>query len=173
LKSPANEKQRERIMKKTILTVLAALATIFQLPVFAGEPAMTFREIPIEHFTGNSKFEHRIIPYRFFDTMTIIVEDPDACGQKPINPGFVIENGKLLITYDLTQSTKGASACMLISQFEITGLPHEPLEVGFAGGDEPLTMVKLKRCDFYKPVSDDIYECLAPVIDPNKPQIKD
>jgi hypothetical protein len=62
---------------------------------------------------------------------------------------------------------------MLITQFEISGLPHESLDVAFSGGDEPLTVVKLKKCDYYKPISDDIYECLAPLIDPNKPQFND
>lgn len=157
-------------MRNAILVIIAAM---FPLSALAGEPAMTFREIPIEHFSGNSRHEHRIIPYRFFDTMTIIVEDPDACGQKPIKPSFVIENGKLLLSYDLTPSPQGANVCMLISQFEVTGLPHEPLDVAFAGGDEPMTVVKLKQCDFYKPSSDDIYECMAPVIDPNKPQVKE
>jgi hypothetical protein len=168
MKPPANDELRERIMIKFLLMVLAS---VFALPAIAEEPSMTFREIPIKDFTGNTKSEHKIIPYRFFDTMTVIVEDPDACGQKPIKPSFVIENGKLLITYQLTPSPKDAGTCMLITQFEITGLPHESLDVGFAGGDEPLTIVKLKPCDFYKPVSSDIYECLAPVIDPNKPQL--
>jgi hypothetical protein len=153
--------------------IMMALFTIFPLIGFAEGVSMTFREIPITNFTGNNKFEHRIIPYRFFNTMTIIVEDPDACGQKPINPRFTIENGKLLLNYDLTPSVQGAGSCMLITQFEISNLPHESLDVAFAGGDEPLTVVKLKKCDFYQPVSPDLYECLAPVIDPNSSQIKE
>lgn len=157
-------------MKKTILMILA---TAIPISALAGEPSMSFREIPIDNYSGNSKYQHRIIPYRFFDTMTIIVEDPDACGQKPINPKFVIENEVLLLSYDLTPRPSGANVCMLISQFEVTGLPHKSLDVAFSGGDEPLTVVKLKPCDFYKPVSDDIYECLAPVIDPNKPHINE
>jgi hypothetical protein len=157
-------------MKKIILI---ALLVVLPGLSFAGELALTFREIPIEHFTGNAKFEHRIIPYRFFDTMTIIVEDPDACGQKPIKPSFVVDKGQLVISYDLTSSPQGTGTCMLITQFEVTGLPHESLDVAFAGGDEPLTVVKLKRCDFYQPISSDIYECLAPEIDPNKPQINE
>jgi hypothetical protein len=157
-------------VKKVIMITLLA---IFPIAGFAEDVSMTFREIPISNFTGNNKFEHRIIPYRFFNTMTIIVEDPDACGQKPIKPRFIIENGKLLLSYDLTPSTQGAETCMLITQFEISGLPHESLDVAFAGGDEPETVVKLKKCDFYQPISPDIYECLAPVINPNSPQIKE
>jgi hypothetical protein len=167
---PVNEKHGVRIMKKAILIVLAAT---FPISVFAREPSLTFRKIPIEHFTGNAKFEHRIIPYRFLDTMTIIVEDPDACGQKPNKPSFVIEKGKLLLSYELTPRPQEAKTCMLITQFEITGLPHEALDVGFAGGNEPFTIVKLKKCDFYQPISTDAYECLAPAIDPNKPHISD
>ena len=161
---------RGSMMKKTLLMVLIAA---LPLSVFADEVSMTFREIPIAHFTGNTKYEHRIIPYRFFDTMTIIVEDPDACGQKPIKPSFVIEKGRLLLSYDLTPSPQGAGTCMLITQFEVSGLPHESLEVAFSGGNEPLTVVQLKKCEFYQPISSDIYECLAPVIDPNKPQLVD
>jgi hypothetical protein len=152
-------------MKKSILMAFTA---IFSLPAFAGEPSLTFQAIPLEGFTAKGKIEHKVIPYRIFDTMTVVVEDPIACGQKPINPSFALEKGKLRLSYELTPSTREANSCLLVSQFDVSDLPHESLEVAFAGGPEPYIVVKLKQCDFYQPKSSDIYECLAPEVDPNK-----
>ena len=151
-------------MKKFILISFAA---ILPVAAFAADPSLNFHVVPLEGFSGNSQFEHRVIPYRFFDTMTVVVEDPDHCGQKPINARFAIENGKLTLGYDLTPFKPGAESCLIVSQFDITGLPHKSLDVAFAGGDEPYTVVKLKKCEFYQPISSDIYECLAPAKDPN------
>ena len=148
--------------------ILIALAAMLPFSALAAEPTLNFHVVPLDGFAGNSQFEHRVIPYRLFDTMTVVVEDPDHGGQKPINARFVIENGKLTLSYDLTPFKPGADSCLIVSQFDVSGLPHESLDVAFAGGDEPYTIVKLKKCDFYQPISSDIYECLAPEIDPNK-----
>ncbi|TSA49747.1 MAG: hypothetical protein D4R48_02830 [Nitrosomonadales bacterium] len=149
--------------------ILIALAAALPLSVFAGEPELSFHAIPLEGFAGKKgELEHKVIPYRIFDTMTVVVEDPIACGQKPINASFAIEKGTLQLSYELTPSSPGANFCLLVSQFDVTNLPHKPLAVAFAGGPEPFVVAKLKQCEFYQPTSTDIYECLAPEIDPNK-----
>ena len=158
------DKQRGCVMKKStaLLGVGLALSIVAfaELPESTGVPTLEFRAIPLEGGGGSS--EHKVTPYRLFDKMVVTVWDPVACGQKALNPAFSIIEDKLFLSYSLTSAASSAKKCTLVSEFDISNLPHRDIEVNFAGGPEPYTVVKLRKCSFYSPKSEDIYECLAP-----------
>ena len=151
-------------MKKALLllfgVVSAFIALAFaELPTPGGPPSLEFRTIPIE---GAPTSEHKVTPYRLFDKMIVTVWDPVFCGQKPINPAFSIQGDKLFLSYALSPAPSEAKRCTLISEFDVLNVPHRDLVIHFAGGPEPYIITTLKKCPFYKPASDDIWECLAP-----------
>jgi hypothetical protein len=151
-------------MKKTHLllfgVVSAFIALAFaEMPTPGGPPSLEFHTIPVE---GAPTSEHKVTPYRLFDKMVITVWDPIQCGQKPVNPAFSIQGNKLFLSYALSPAPAGAKSCTLVSEFDVLNVPHRDLEVHFAGGPEPYIVATLKKCPFYKPTSDDIWECLAP-----------
>jgi hypothetical protein len=151
-------------MKKTLLALFAVVSGFIalafaELPVPAGPPSLEFRTIPIE---GAPTSEHKVTPYRLFDKMIVTVWDPISCGQKPINPAFSIEGDKLFLSYALSPAPSEAKRCTLISEFDVLNVPHRDLAINFAGGPEPYVVATLKKCPYYRPTSDDIWECLAP-----------
>lgn len=151
-------------MKKAyLLSFVAAsgfIALAFaELPTPGGPPSLEFRTIPIE---GAPALEHRVTPYRLFDKIVVTVWDPVACGQKPVNPAFSIQGDKLFLSYALSPADPGAKNCTLVSEFDVANAPHRDLAIQFAGGPEPYVVATMKKCPFYKPNSDDIWECLAP-----------
>lgn len=152
-------------MKKAsalLLVVTSAIITlaIAELPPPGGPPNLEFRTIPVE---GAPNLEHKVTPYRIFDKMIVTVWDPIYCGQKPTNPAFSIQGDKLLLSYDLSSAPAGGKRCTLVSEFDVTNVPHRDLEVHFAGGPELFTIATLRKCPNYSPASQDIWECLAPV----------
>ena len=153
-------------MKKTIVLFGTALALSFvafaELPESTGTPKLEFKEIPLQGKMPRA--EHKVTPYRLYNKMIVTVWDPVSCGQKAIDPKFSITGNTLALSYSLTPGTPGAKECSLVSEFDVSNLPHRDLEVAFAGGPEPYIVVKLKKCPNYKPTSEDIYECLAPVV---------
>jgi hypothetical protein len=95
--------------------------------------------------------------------MVVTVFDPVVCGQQPVAPRFNFSDKHLTVGYDLTPSSAGAiKSCALVSEFVISNVPHGDFEVDFAGGDEPITVAKMRNCPNYQPKGEDIYECLAP-----------
>jgi len=151
-------------MKKThllLLGVVSAFITLAfaEMPTPGGPPSLEFRTIPVE---GVPMSEHKVTPYRLYDKMVITVWDPIQCGQKPVNPAFSIQGDKLFLSYALSPALAGAKACTLVSEFDVLNVPHRDLEVNFAGGPEPYIVTTLKKCPYYSPTSDDIWECLAP-----------
>lgn len=151
-------------MKKAYLLSFGAasgfIALAFaELPTPGGPPSLEFRAIPIE---GAPAPEHRVTPYRLFDKIVVTVWDPVACGQKPVNPAFSIQGDKLFLSYALSPADPKAKSCTLVSEFDVSNAPHRDLEIQFAGGPEPYVVATMKKCPFYKPSSDDIWECLAP-----------
>jgi hypothetical protein len=138
----------------------AVIATAFaQSTAPEGPPRLKFVTIPFEGSTTN---EHKVMPYRFYDKVVVTVWDPIACGQKPLDPNFSIQGDKLLLSYSLSPAAAKAKPCTLVSEFTVTGVPHRDFEVGFAGGTEPYVIATMRKCPFYKPTSNDIWECLAP-----------
>ena len=151
-------------MKKTHLLLFgvasAFIALAFaEMPTPGGPPRLEFRTIPIQ---GAPSLEHQVTPYRLYDKMVVTVWDPVQCGQKPMNPTFSIQGNKLFLSYALSPAPAGAKSCALVSEFDVLNVPHRDLEVHFAGGPEPYIVTTLKKCPFYTPASDDIWECLAP-----------
>ena len=151
-------------MRKTLLVLsgvsLGFIALAFaELPTPGGPPSLEFRTIPIE---GAPTSEHKVTPYRLFDKMIVTVWDPVYCGQKPANAAFSIQGDKLYLSYALSPAPAEAKRCTLISEFDVLNVPHRDLVVNFAGGPEPYVVATLKKCPYYKPTSDDIWECLAP-----------
>jgi hypothetical protein len=151
-------------MKKSVLASFG-LATGFvalafaELPTPGGPPSLEFRTIPIE---GAPVSEHRVTPYRLFDKMIVTVWDPVSCGQKPIGPAFSIQGQDLFLSYALSSAAADAKSCTLVSEFDVSNVPHRDLTIHFAGGPEPYVVATLKQCPYYQPSSDDIWECLAP-----------
>ena len=151
-------------MKKS--TALLGVGFALSIVVFAespestGVPTLEFRAIPLEG--GGGSTEHKVTPYRLFDKMVVTVWDPVACGQKPVSPAFSIIEDKLFLSYSLTPAASSAKNCTLVSEFDISNMPHRDIEVDFAGGPEPYVVAKLRKCPFYEPKSEDVYECLAP-----------
>ena len=149
-------------MKKIFL--LLGIASTLGAPAFAeievpgGAPRLEFTVLPAK---AGTRLEHKVKPYRIFDKMMISVEDPVYCGQEAVNPTFSIEGGKLLVNYDLT-SPSSDRRCLLVSQFNVSNVPHRNLNVHFAGGAEPYEVAVLARCPSYAPKSDDVWECLVP-----------
>lgn len=129
------------------------------LPAPAGAPSLEFRTIPIEDAPATA---HKVTPYRLFDKMIVTVWDPVACGQKPLNPAFSIDGDKLFLSYALSPAASAAKNCTLVSEFDVLNVPHRDLVVHFAGGPEPYVLATLKKCPYYTPATDDIWECLAP-----------
>ena len=151
-------------MKKTLLLLLCGALPLIafavaELPVPGGAPRLEFYTIPFE---GSPMPEHKVTPYRLYDKMLVTVWDPVNCGQKPSNPAFSIEQGKLLLSYALSPAQAGAKRCTLVSQFTVFNVPHRDLEIHFAGGPENYTVATLRRCPNFNPTTDDIWECLAP-----------
>jgi hypothetical protein len=151
-------------MKKALLVLFGAasgfIALAFaDLPTPGGPPSLEFRTIPIE---GAPASEHKVTPYRLFDKMIVTVWDPVSCGQRPVNPAFSIQGDKLFLSYALSPAPSEAKHCTLISEFDVLNVPHRDLVIEFAGGPEPYVVATLKKCPYYKPTSDDIWECLAP-----------
>ncbi|OIQ68856.1 hypothetical protein GALL_495460 [mine drainage metagenome] len=162
--------------------VAAAFITLAfaEMPTPGGPPRLEFRAIPVQGMLvsrrerwlggkhGNAPAQgvsmpgHRVTPYRLYDKMVVTVWDPIRCGQKPTDPAFSIQGNKLLLSYKLSPAQPEAESCTLISEFDVLNVPHRDLEVQFAGGPEPYVVAKLKKCQFYSPVSEDIWECLAP-----------
>jgi hypothetical protein len=141
-----------------VLSVFITLA-FAEMPTPGGAPSLEFRTIPVK---GVPSSEHTVTPYRLYDKMVITVWDPVQCGQKPVNPAFSIQGDKLFLSYALSPASAGAKSCTLVSEFDILNVPHRDLEVNFAGGPEPYIVTTLKKCPYYSPTSDDIWECLAP-----------
>lgn len=141
-----------------VLAAISALALAGPPPSEA--PTMKFRVLPMEEKVPAS--EHKITPYRINDLMHVVVRDPVRCGQKPLNPSFELKPGQLVLHYDLTAANPGAGACTLSTEFNIQNAPHQDLQVSFSGGGEAASVAALKRCSFYHPTSDDVYECLTP-----------
>ena len=155
-------------MKKTtliFLLMISALVTIVlaQMPDPIGPVTMEFRTIPVE---GVASTEHKVTPYRLFDKMVVTVWDPVVCGQKPVNPAFSIKDDKLYLSYALSPTLSLVDSqkarCTLVSEFDVSNVPHRDLEVHFAGGPEPYVVATLKRCPNYHPKSNDLWECLSP-----------
>jgi hypothetical protein len=130
-----------------------------EMPVPGGRPRLEFRTIPVE---GTPLLEHKVTPYRLFDKVVVTVWDPIYCGQKPIDPAFSIKGNKLILRYALSPAAAEAKRCTLVSEFDVFNVPHRDLEVDFAGGAEPYTVAALRKCPYYTPASNDIWECLAP-----------
>jgi hypothetical protein len=151
-------------MKKALLVLCGGISgcialAFAELPTPGGSPALEFRTIPIEDVPTS---EHKVTPYRLMDKMIVTVWDPAFCGQKPVNPAFSIQGDDLYLSYALSAASSEAKRCTLISEFDVLNVPHRDLVVHFAGGPEPYVVATLKKCPFYKPTTDDIWECLAP-----------
>lgn len=140
-------------------SLISSSLAMAALPESTGTPSLEFRSIPLE---SSGPSEHRVAPYRLFDKMVVTVWDPVVCGQKAFNPTFSIVGEKLMLGYSLTPPAAGAGPCTLVSEFDISNVPHRDMEVHFAGGPEPYTVARLKKCPSYSPKDDDIYECLTP-----------
>jgi hypothetical protein len=153
-------------MKKSTLLLLGAVAAFVsvafaELPKTEGPPSLEYKTILLE---GTPLKEHRISPYRFYDTMLVHVWDPVTCGQKPSNPNFSFQGKKLVLGYSLSKAPENGKECTIISEFKIKNVPHQDFEINFAGGPEPYVISAMKKCPYYKPKSDDIWECLGPTV---------
>jgi hypothetical protein len=151
-------------MKNATMAFVVIISTGMTLgyaeqPTPGGSPRLEFHTIPVE---GASNTEHKVTPYRLQDRMVVTVWDPIACGQKPVDPTFLIEGNTLSLTYALTPAAAGAKSCVLVSEFDVINAPHRDFNVRFAGGPEPYVVATMKQCPFYAPASNDIWECLAP-----------
>src|SRR5271165_733818 len=150
-------------MKARILFISLAIvpAAVFADPP-AGAPTLKFTSIPVVEKIGAGK--HEVFPYRIEDKMVIIVVDPIACGQKPIDPKFNLKGNRLTLQYELTKAPAqaGGPPCTAHSTFEINNIPDRELEVAFAGGPEPFTVATMTRCPGNKTTTGDIWDCLVP-----------
>lgn len=149
-------------MKKIAMLIgftLMAVGVHAELPT--GTPSLSFKAIQIEN--TKDKLQEEVTPYRLYDKMVVTVFDPVVCGQKPQAPKFTFTEGHLTVGYDLSpEPSADKKSCALVSEFIIVNAPHGDFEVSFAGGDEPVTIAKLRKCPFYQPKGEDIYECLSP-----------
>jgi hypothetical protein len=136
-----------------------ALAAFADAP--SGPPTMKFTSIPVMEKVGAG--EHKIYPYRIEDQVVVIVVDPIACGQKPVNPRFEIKGRSLILRYDLTRglASTTSTACTAHSTFELSAMPDTDLQVEFAGGPEAFHVAQMTRCPKAKPVTD-IWDCMVP-----------
>jgi hypothetical protein len=149
-------------MKKTLIAcALAGIALAAFADTPSGPPKMKFTSIPIIEKVGRG--EHKIYPYRTEDQVVVIVVDPIACGQKPVNPRFEIKSNSLILRYDLTKApaSKTPSTCTAHSTFELSAMPDTDLQVEFAGGPEAFHVAQMTRCPQAKPTTD-IWDCLVP-----------
>lgn len=155
-------------MKKTLIMLLLLVSAlvvlaIAQMPDPSGPVTLEFRTIPV---TGVPSSEHKVTPYRLFDKMVVTVWDPVICGQKPVNPAFSIKDDKLYLSYALSPASSHGDSlkpdCTLVSEFDVSNVPHRDLEIDFAGGPEPYVIATLKKCPNYHPKSNDVWECLGP-----------
>jgi hypothetical protein len=147
-------------MKKIVLAfALSSLAPVFA-DTSSAPTTMRFDSIPVAEKVGAG--EHKIYPYRSEDTVLVVVVDPIACGQKPVNPRFEVKGKSLILRYDLTKAPAGkTAACTAHSTFLLTPVPHSDLQVEFAGGTEPFHVAQMTRCPKTQPVFD-IWDCLVP-----------
>jgi hypothetical protein len=140
---------------------LISFGAMAELPASTGTPSLAFKAIEIQN--TKEKLQEQVTPYRLFDKMVITVFDPVVCGQQPQAPKFKFTDNHLTIGYDLTVASNSDNKnCALVSEFIIQNAPHGDYEVSFAGGNEPLTVAKLRKCPFYQPKGEDVYECLSP-----------
>jgi hypothetical protein len=148
-------------MKKLCIVIGMLSAVGVAVADEPAAPSMKFTSIPVSEKIGSG--EHKLFPYRAEDKIVVIVVDPIACGQKPVKPSFRIEGNKLLLRYELTQAPAGAAGkdCTAHSTFELDRMPHQDLQVNFAGGPEPFVVANMTRCPNAEPVVD-VWDCLVP-----------
>jgi hypothetical protein len=147
-------------MKKSLIACAlagTALAAFADAP--SGPPKMKFTSMPVMEKVGSG--EHKIYPYRTEDQVVVIVVDPIACGQKPINPRFEVKGKSLILRYDLTKAPASKTACTAHSTFELSAMPDTDLQVEFAGGPEAFHVAQMTRCPKAKPVTD-VWDCMVP-----------
>ncbi len=123
---------------------------------------MKFTSSPVAEKVAAS--EHKIYPYRTEDRVIVVVVDPIACGQKPVNPSFVIKGNVIRLHYDLTPVPASVSGqnCTAHSTFDMNNVPHADLSVEFAGGDEPYRSAQMTRCPKVEPTVD-VWDCMIPL----------
>jgi len=150
---------------KSVRVSVVGLFAIFaagvgaQVPTSTEKPNLVFRTIPIEGATSSM---HMVTPYRLFDKLIVTVSDPVACGQHPLDPAVAIEGGRILLSYKLTPAGAVARQCTLVSEFDVSNVPRRDFEVGFSGGGESYTVTQMRKCPFYGPSTENIWECLMP-----------
>jgi hypothetical protein len=94
--------------------------------------------------------------------MIVVVHDPIVCGQRPVAPRLSVQAQQVVVQYELTEAPAGeARACVAHSIFKIDDLPDRSLNVAFAGGAEPVSVVQLRRCPSQQPKTDP-WDCLVP-----------
>jgi hypothetical protein len=147
-------------MKKSLIAcALAGIAFAAFADAPSGPPKMKFTSMPVMEKVGSG--EHKIYPYRTEDQVVVIVVDPIACGQKPINPRFEIKGKSLILRYDLTKAPTTKAACTAHSTFELSAMPDTDLQVEFAGGPEAFHVAQMARCPQAKPITD-VWDCMVP-----------
>jgi hypothetical protein len=145
----------------SLACVFAAASTLLLAgPPPTEAPTMKFRVLPANEKIPST--EHAVTPYRINDLVHTVVKDPVRCGQKPVNPSFELKPGQLVLRYELTPASPGAAACTVVSEFNIQNVPHEDVTVSFSGGGEALSVAAMKKCSFYDPKTNDVWECLTP-----------
>ena len=149
---------------KTSILILPLIMIASAVPALAEihdvkAPTLEFQTIPFE---STRLKEHKVLPYRFYNKMIVSVWDPVLCGQKATDPKVAIQGNKLILNYSLTKAPQNAGECALVSEFQIDNVPNKDLEVYFAGGHEPYIVASMKNCSFYKPFSEERWDCLIP-----------
>ncbi|MDE1950295.1 MAG: hypothetical protein KGL43_03320 [Burkholderiales bacterium] len=140
-------------------TACAATLAAAESPEAGHGARLEFRTIPMERAGGT---EHLVMPYRLYDKLIVTVWDPIVCGQRPSEPSALVKGEKILIGYKLSAAGAAAKSCTLVSEFTVSDLPKRDLEVHFAGGAEPYTVAKMRKCPSYHPHTSDLWECLVP-----------
>ena len=124
-------------------------------------PKMTFRDVKAE--PQISALEDTATPYRFEDTVLVIIKDTALCGQKTTNASFAIKGNQIALHYELTPAPPGVTAkCTLASEFKIENVPHRDLTVAFSDDHEAATVASMQKCPNYNPKTDDVWQCLVP-----------
>jgi hypothetical protein len=116
-------------MKQALLVGHALVCSASALAAGAPEPSMKFLAAPAVERSG---IPHReVLQYRGRDTLTVVIQEPAACGDRPVQPSLGLKEGTLLLRYRIEggSDASAARACAATAIFALRNLPREDLKV--------------------------------------------
>jgi hypothetical protein len=111
-------------MKRACLSIVTAASMVATAAAQAG-PSMAFTSVPAVPATQSVR--HAVMQSRAGERMVVVVKEPAACGARPTEPRFALDDGVLRVGFRLPAAA--ARTCVATAVFTMKGLPPEPVAV--------------------------------------------